>query len=123
MGRLQEDIFHVFGGAWLVAVKLCRGQPWLKGEHISVLLAKDIPAVKLAGHTLEGNNMRQLGGLLAFLGGFAIVLDFMDRVPSFLFWIYNWGAGPAWGIKIALLVIGGLMYFFGSDEEGDQSAE
>lgn len=50
--------------------------------------------------------MRQLGFLLVFLGGFAIVLDFLGRVPSLLFWIYNWGDTAAWGIKIALIILG-----------------
>jgi hypothetical protein len=67
--------------------------------------------------------MKQLGGLMAFLGGFAIILDFFDRVPSFLFWIYNWGDTAAWGIKIALLVVGGLLYFMGSSgEESEDQA-
>ena len=58
--------------------------------------------------------MRNLGGTLAFLGAFAIALDFLNRVPSFLFWIYNWGDGVAWGIKIGFIVVGGLLYLLGS---------
>ena len=58
--------------------------------------------------------MRNLGGTLAFLGAFAIALDFLNRVPSFLFWIYNWGDGVAWGIKIGFIVVGGLLFLLGS---------
>ena len=58
--------------------------------------------------------MRNLGGTLAFLGAFAIALDFLNRVPSFLFWIYNWGDGVAWGIKIGFIVVGGLLFLHGS---------
>ncbi|MBU2983398.1 hypothetical protein KO498_16450 [Lentibacter algarum] len=67
--------------------------------------------------------MRQIGGLMAFFGIFAIVLDFLDRVPSILFWIYNWGNGPAWGIKIGLVVIGGLLYALGGGAEEESGEE
>ena len=33
-------------------------------------------------------------------GLFAIVLDFFDRVPTILMWIYSWGDTAAWAIKI-----------------------
>ena len=66
--------------------------------------------------------MKNIGGLMAFLGVFAIVLDFMGRVPTLLMWIYNWGDGVAWGIKIALVVIGGLLFFLGSAGEGEDQA-
>lgn len=61
--------------------------------------------------------MRRLGGILAFLGVFAIGLDFVGRVPTFLIWIYNWGEGVAWGIKIALVVLGGLMFLLAPKAE------
>lgn len=61
--------------------------------------------------------MRQLGSLMAFLGIFAIGLEFLGRVPSVLTWIYNWGAGPAWAIKIGLIVVGGLLWFLGKPSE------
>lgn len=57
--------------------------------------------------------MRQIGSLAVFLGIFAIVLDFLDRVPSVLVWIYNWGEGPAWGIKIGLIVVGAVLWLLG----------
>jgi len=58
--------------------------------------------------------MRQIGSLLVFLGVFAIGLEFLDRVPSVLVWIYNWGEGVAWAIKIGLIVVGALLWFMGS---------
>ena len=57
--------------------------------------------------------MRQIGSLAVVLGILAIVLDYADRVPTLLMWIYNWGEGPAWGIKIALIVVGGLLWLIG----------
>lgn len=55
--------------------------------------------------------MKKIGGILVFLGVFAIILNFLDRVPSVLVWIYNWGNGTAWGIMIALVVIGVILFF------------
>jgi len=54
--------------------------------------------------------MKKIGGILVFLGLFAIVLNFLDRVPSVLIWIYNWGEGAAWAIMIALVVIGAVLF-------------
>ena len=61
--------------------------------------------------------MRKLGMYMAFFGLFAIVLNFFDRVPTILMWIYNWGEGVAWGIKIGLIVVGAVLFFMGNSEE------
>ncbi len=58
--------------------------------------------------------MKQIGSLLAVFGIAAIIFGFMDRAPRLLMWIYNWGDGVAWAIKIALVVVGGILYFMGS---------
>jgi hypothetical protein len=63
--------------------------------------------------------MKQIGGLMAVLGIAAIIFGFMDRVPKLLMWIYNWGDGAAWAIKIALIVAGGALYFLGSKKDVD----
>lgn len=67
--------------------------------------------------------MRGIGGLMAFLGIFGMVLSFFDRVPSFLFWVYNWGDTIAWAIMIGLTVVGGLMYFLAPDEGDGAGAD
>ncbi|MCT4630457.1 hypothetical protein [Winogradskyella sp.] len=61
--------------------------------------------------------MRKIGGYMIFFGLFAIVLNFFDRVPSILMWIYNWGEGVAWAIKIGLIVVGAVLFFLGKPEE------
>jgi hypothetical protein len=66
--------------------------------------------------------MRKIGSYMAFFGVFAIVLNFMDRVPSLLMWIYNWGDSVAWIIKIALVVIGAILYFMGGKPQ-EETAE
>ena len=54
---------------------------------------------------------------MALLGGLAIVLNFLDRVPRLLMWIYNWGDNVAWAIKIGLVVVGGALYFLAPKAE------
>ncbi|MGL5011912.1 MAG: hypothetical protein ACRC6I_18740 [Paracoccaceae bacterium] len=61
--------------------------------------------------------MRQIGGFLFVIGLLAIVLNFVDRVPTVLVWIYQWGETPAWGIKIACVVLGGLLWLIGRRQE------
>jgi len=68
--------------------------------------------------------MRSIGSFMALLGIAAIVMNFLDRVPRLLMWIYLWGDGVAWAIKIGLIVVGGALYFFGpksEDQEEDSS--
>lgn len=48
-----------------------------------------------------------------FLGVGSIVLHFMDREFRLLSWINNWGETAAWGIRAALIVIGGGLWFAG----------
>ena len=57
--------------------------------------------------------MKSIGQTLLILGILAIVLEFFGYVPKLLFWIYEWGDGVAWAIKIALIVVGGLLWFAG----------
>lgn len=62
--------------------------------------------------------MKSLGSALVYLGVFAIILNFFNYVPKILVWIYEWGEGPAWGIKIGLIVVGGILWWLGSQSAG-----
>lgn len=65
-----------------------------------------------------------VGASMAVLGFFAIVLDFLNRVPRILVWIYNWGDTVAWVIKIGLIVVGVLLYMFApGEEDSDEESE
>ena len=66
--------------------------------------------------------MQNIGSTLAILGILAIFLDFFNRVPKVLAWIYNWGDGVAWGIKIALVVVGGALWLTGRKQEAAHPA-
>jgi hypothetical protein len=61
--------------------------------------------------------MKQIGSLIGLFGIAAIIFGFMDRVPSLLQWIYKWGDGIAWAIKIGMVVVGGALYFMGRKNE------
>jgi hypothetical protein len=68
--------------------------------------------------------MRNIGSFMALLGIAAIVMNYLDRVPRLLMWIYNWGDTVAWAIKIGLVVVGGALYFLGpKDEETVEESE
>lgn len=67
--------------------------------------------------------MKQIGGIMVLFGAAAIVMNFMDRVPRLLAWIYNWGETTAWIIKIALIVVGAVLYFMGKPSETTEEAE
>ena len=61
--------------------------------------------------------MKNIGSTLFVLGVLAIVLNYLDRVPRLLMWIYNWGETTAWAIKIGIILLGAILYFIGSKKE------
>jgi len=67
--------------------------------------------------------LKKAGSYMAILGIFAIVLNFLDRVPRLLMWIYMWGDTVAWAIKIGLVVVGGALFFFAKPEAEEPVAE
>ena len=67
--------------------------------------------------------MKSFGSLLVFLGIAAILLDFLDRVPKLLVWIYMWGDGVAWVIKIAIIILGAVLFLLGKKIESRTIAE
>lgn len=62
-------------------------------------------------------SMKKIGMYVSFLGVFTIFLNFVDRVPKILEWIYNWGEGIAWVIKIGFVVVGAAMFYWGRNKE------
>jgi len=66
--------------------------------------------------------MKGFGSLLVILGVLAIVFGFMDRVPTLLQWIYQWGDGTAWVLKIGIIALGVIMYVIGSRKKAEQQS-
>jgi len=61
--------------------------------------------------------MKSIGSLLFIFGAAAIIFGFMERVPRLLMWIYNWGEGAAWAIKIGFVVVGAILYLMGRKQD------
>jgi hypothetical protein len=61
--------------------------------------------------------MKSIGSLLFIFGAAAIIFGFMDRAPSLMLWIYDWGLGVAWAIKIAFVVAGAALYLIGRKQD------
>ena len=65
--------------------------------------------------------MRKVGSFMALIGLAAIVLNFFGFVPKILIWIYEWGEGVAWAIKIGLVVVGAALYFMGAPKASEET--
>ena len=78
------------------------------------MIYKDVPHLILF---LADSIMKNTGKYMFTLGLLAIVLNFANMVPRLLMWIYAWGEGPAWAIKIGLVVLGAVLYAMSIDEK------
>lgn len=68
--------------------------------------------------------MKNFGSLLFLYGMLAIIMNFFNAVPRILIWIYNWGEGTAWLIKIAFVLVGAALWWFaGKDEVKDEEKD
>jgi hypothetical protein len=72
---------------------------------------------------MNKSTLSYIGASMAVLGILAIVLNFLDRVPRLLMWIYNWGEGTAWVIKILFVVVGAALYFIANKKGSDSKEE
>ena len=57
--------------------------------------------------------MKKWGGTLFFFGVGSIVLSFLNMQFIILAWIDLWGPTVGWSIRIAMAVIGGVMWLVG----------
>ena len=67
--------------------------------------------------------MRKIGSYMAIIGLALILLPFIGLTVRFTDWIYNWGEGIAWAIKIGLIVIGAVLFFMGKPEVEETAHE
>jgi hypothetical protein len=61
--------------------------------------------------------MKSIGSLLFLFGAAAIILGFMDRVPTLMQWIYDLGETGAWAVKIGFVVVGAAMYLIANKQK------
>ena len=65
--------------------------------------------------------MQGIGGFLVLLGAGSFVLHFMEREFLLISWVDNWGAGIGNGIRIAMIVVGAILWFLGSKQASAES--
>jgi hypothetical protein len=61
--------------------------------------------------------MKSVGGYLFFFGVGSIVLYFLQMEFILLAWIDMWGPTVGWGIRIAMAVVGGILWLVGNKKE------
>lgn len=66
--------------------------------------------------------MKSLGGYMFFFGVGSIALYFMNMEFIILAWIDSWGPTAGWAIRIALSVVGGIMWLLGNGAEDAEEA-
>ena len=64
--------------------------------------------------------MQGLGGLLVLLGAGSAVLHMINMEFTLVSWVDNWGAGVGNGIRIALIVVGGILWLLGRQAAAKQ---
>ena len=67
--------------------------------------------------------MKKVGSYMAIIGIALILLPFIGLTVRFTDWIYNWGEGVAWAIKIGLVVVGAVLFFLGEPEAEEVELE
>jgi hypothetical protein len=60
--------------------------------------------------------MQNIGGLLVLLGAGSFVLHLMNMEFTLVSWVDNWGTGIGNGIRIAMIVVGALLWFVGRQQ-------
>ena len=63
--------------------------------------------------------LMNIGGFMAIAGIASIVMSFFDYNLKILLWIDMWGPTVGWVIRIALIVVGALLYFVGRAGSND----
>jgi hypothetical protein len=66
--------------------------------------------------------MQGLGGLLFFLGAGSFVLHYLKMEFILLSWVDNWGANVGIGIRIAMIVVGGILWLLGRQSAAKASS-
>jgi hypothetical protein len=57
--------------------------------------------------------MQGIGGFLVLMGAGSFVLHYLNMEFMLLGWVDNWGTGMGNGIRIAMIVVGGVLWLLG----------
>jgi hypothetical protein len=61
--------------------------------------------------------MQGLGGFMVLMGAGSFVLHFLNMEFMLLGWVDNWGPAVGNGIRIALIVVGAILWLLGNKKE------
>jgi hypothetical protein len=61
--------------------------------------------------------MQKWGGWLALIGAGSFVLHMMNMEFIVISWIDHWGLAIGNGIRVAMVVVGAIMWFVGRQQE------
>ena len=61
--------------------------------------------------------MQGIGGFLVLMGAGSFVLHYMNMEFTLLSWVDNWGVGVGNGIRIAMIVVGAILWLLGRKSE------
>ena len=60
--------------------------------------------------------MQSLGGFLVLMGAGSFVLHLINMEFILVSWVDNWGTGVGNGIRIAMIVVGGILWLLGRQQ-------
>jgi hypothetical protein len=60
--------------------------------------------------------MQSLGGFLVLMGAGSFVLHMINMDFILVSWVDNWGTGVGNGIRIAMIVVGGILWLLGRQQ-------
>lgn len=60
--------------------------------------------------------MREIGIVLVVLGAGSFLLNMIGFEFTLIAWIDSWGTAAGTGIRFAMIVLGGFLFFIGSKE-------
>jgi hypothetical protein len=66
--------------------------------------------------------MQGFGGLLVLLGAGSFVLHYINMEFILVGWVDNWGPGIGNGIRIGMIVVGGILWFLGKQQAAKQES-
>lgn len=67
--------------------------------------------------------MQGFGGLLFFLGAGSFALRYLNMDFILVSWVDNWGVGVGNGIRIAMIVVGGILWLLGRKSAAQGSSQ
>ena len=88
-----------------------------RGEPMEPVSDKEYAAI------MDQAQLSALKTTISLFGAGSIILHFLDMNFTILSWIDNWGNTIGWGIRIALVVIGVILFIIGGTDDETETAE